>query len=1328
MTVIRWLILITAISLSASTFVISRHTEEKSNEMYQQDASRMKRQTSETLNKFINVTQAIPFKMIYVPFKMHQFNKIIPFQEVYNQLKNLQYTLRNLDPSSSAKQEIEGRDVNYIKTSYPKSMSQNSIYCAEQTGSISTVTNIVKDRLDTKIPTATRDEISISGNIITCTFSIVNKKGLSCIQYLSNIATTLGLEFYEGSPTQIQSLIFSLYQNTVLYPVLDETSITLQEDPRTIVYCTLSKQSESQKPDDLTKAIQSKFYKHLSLFFSSILNSYETILSNQEHLYALLLNTRIPNKIPEKPFADQCQATLRYIPVNIPSQISASSYQTTTFLQNTKENSLKTTALFDTLRNHIKTLCESPTNEPIINQFFQSLQLLTLNIQSIIQSQVIHSSHQNQTITFPAPLPILVNQITKTADVDQLLYNIFGMRLTPSELSYIYTMIENEKTKTLLWLKNLLPSTLPYPSILKTSQIIEKANIQSQPTKTYSNHPELLPPNQANNQSRINIKKNYSPLLENIQSHINIQNDQPQSTNQNSEIIIDPSLHPWDEALQARNQERTDQPSISNNQEITTTTPSLNTNIESTNPPLIQILQRKKRHWLSQAFSDLTGLATQTDLNILSSNEDKMKMEEEKTQQELKTLETKTQNIIQIIDEQAVKMSKLYSDEAEVKQAIQKVIKDERDVIMQLAQLTTSMEIQSDISIEFSTFTNALTLIPHMLNEIEECLLAVTTQSIYSSLLPTENLLKTIPLYAKQSILSATISATINSKQNTIEISLPEFINPYTVYYIKSIPFAHNTSNRLYTYLHLENQYVAVNPSGNTFLYNPNLCSTKNTISTCNPAMIEIHKEAQTCIEALMSPSLQGAKQCLKAIKVEQINTQSYIYKKDTSVIRLFSPFQDKISTLCNDKLNDEAGIIAEGYTDLSFKSNCILFTSQLVIYSPFKPTVEETIKPLLSTPNLSQEIEDLINEIQEVHKINLTTLGKEFEELNVDIQNELLDITKVTNVLEKAAKIKELTIFDPTDIKLEKISEPNTALKIVTWSVALLAFALIAFCIISCCPLQIFKMLKATFKGIFSIITCTCTTAFLSTTECSKFLRRRSQHIPTSPATNSELNDSSDQPAAAIRYVPHTAYRRRLFPTEEDSDDELTVFSAKRHRQQYNNIQKNLNDRRSQSFETTQFSNATPPYGLNIKSHHELYPPVPSAPFNTLPATHTLEQPNKTKKEENSHSWQIIKVNSTGALLTRQASPQLYFHARSNKTYTLEGTFVPIERPPRNLIIEYQELLQTLPSFSLEQIRLIQSNNSIQYDNLMHTFYTPVIESSKRFYHFAFKSENKTD
>ena len=168
----------------------------------------------------------------------------------------------------------------------------------------------------------------------------------------------------------------------------------------------------------------------------------------------------------------------RRIPTNIPSQIATTSYLSTTFLQNTKENSLKTTAIFTALTNHVNTLCTSPSNEPVINQIFQALQLLTLNVQAIIQAQIVHSANQNQTLTFQAPLTLLVTTTTKTADIDQLFYNIFQMRLTPAELSYIYTMIENEKTKTLLWLKNLLPPNLQYPEILTTSQIIEKSVTQ----------------------------------------------------------------------------------------------------------------------------------------------------------------------------------------------------------------------------------------------------------------------------------------------------------------------------------------------------------------------------------------------------------------------------------------------------------------------------------------------------------------------------------------------------------------------------------------------------------------------------------------------------------------------------------------------------------------------------------------------------------------------------------------------------------------------------------------------------------------------------------
>jgi hypothetical protein len=415
MSLFKWLMLIAAISLTESIIFSkgrsqqisnvpqnnTKYTTMSNNKESSLQPSRMKRQTEETLKKFINITQAIPIKTVYIPVHMHQFNKMIPFQQVYSQITNLKLTLRNLDPASNTRtEEIQGKEINYIRSSYPRSMNQNSLQCAERNGYVATITQIVKDRLDTTTPTATRDKISISNKVLTCMFTVINKKGLSCIEYLVNIANTLGLEFYKGTPPQILMEIVTLFPQTVIHPVLDSNTITLQEDPRTIVFCAVPKQAANQQPDELTRIIQKKFYNHQSILFNAILESYEKILENQEHLYALLLITRIPTKTINKPFADQCKAMKRLIPVNIPSQIATTSYLSTTFLQNTKDNSLKTTAIFTTLTNHINTLCTSPSNEPVINQIFQALQLLTLNVQALIQAQIVHSANQNQTLTF----------------------------------------------------------------------------------------------------------------------------------------------------------------------------------------------------------------------------------------------------------------------------------------------------------------------------------------------------------------------------------------------------------------------------------------------------------------------------------------------------------------------------------------------------------------------------------------------------------------------------------------------------------------------------------------------------------------------------------------------------------------------------------------------------------------------------------------------------------------------------------------------------------------------------------------------------------------
>jgi hypothetical protein len=109
MSLFKWLMLITAISLTESITISkgrsqqistvpqnnTNYTTKENQEQSSLQLLRMKRQTEETLKKFINITQAIPIKTVYIPVRMHQFNKMIPFQQVYSQIANLKLTLRN---------------------------------------------------------------------------------------------------------------------------------------------------------------------------------------------------------------------------------------------------------------------------------------------------------------------------------------------------------------------------------------------------------------------------------------------------------------------------------------------------------------------------------------------------------------------------------------------------------------------------------------------------------------------------------------------------------------------------------------------------------------------------------------------------------------------------------------------------------------------------------------------------------------------------------------------------------------------------------------------------------------------------------------------------------------------------------------------------------------------------------------------------------------------------------------------------------------------------------------------------------------------------------
>jgi len=1208
---------------------------------------------------FLNITQRVAISTAFIPVKMHSFVKEIPFQVIAENIQQLKFQLRHLNPSDATvrKSYIEGRANSYIITSYPHFVSQNTLVCAENGGTIASMAQIISDRLELTESVTASDEMSIVNGEILCTYISTPNRNIHCISQLRNLASILGLRFMSGPDHKIFQDLVNAYKNDILYVTMDRNKLELTAEPRTIVFCSLPKKESGSTPDNLTATFQKKFFVHMNQIFESMLDAYAKVLLSQQHLYTLLINTRAPSQISQKPFPDLCKAVKRFIPTPIPSQLATQTTISAVFLESQKENSLKTTEIYVSLQSTISTLCASADNEPLLKQYFMALQLLNLNIQALLQAFQSQSGTQTRTLNLPSPLPILVTQTTKVPDIQQLFYNMLQVQLSATDLSYTFTLIENEKIYTVLWLKNLLPASTVFPEIISQTYLAEKPRKNSA-SKIYEPHPELE--KRKTDAAKQQLKNQYTPSITDASNRYvyNVQNDQPQQPLQrtatdlpeaNSQVTnetpqlhpwiqISPNthipategntqLHPWTRMMNQLNSEppaprSTERPfrvtqifpsddSIAQPQQLSapaTQTQPLTPSIPTTptqplTPPITdtptqsltlpisaaptqepnvpeflqlqllpsssQTLQRRKRNWLSDAFSDLTGLATKESVDIIEANENNIRDAEERTQKELVVVLTKTNEIVKNMDEQASKLSKLYEDEQDVKLALKNVLRDEQDALLQLSQLSTAIEINTDVSTEFMAFGSTLNLIPHMLNEVAESLLSITSQSIYPSLLPPTSIKQRIPLYTKQSILSATISATISNMQLLVEINIPEFMPPFTVYHIKTLPMAHNTTNKLYATLTLQNSYVAINALGETFSYNREDCHTKNGIITCMPNVVNIHRTPTECAEVLANTASDSISLCISEIKLQKIATQSYIYIKD-DIIRVFSPFTDTVATLCGNQYNPTAGNLIVGYTDLTFKSNCVVHTSQLTIYSPASVTTEDTVPLTLATPNAADMLGSLLQDIEFTHGVNLSTLGNDFAEFKMDLSKEIIDIATAQQTLKKASTIQDLTTFDPVQIDFKKLYKPTEAMKAVTWTVTLLTFAFLICLFYTCCPVAFKELFKCIFSAIWFLLRCACVNTGSIVENLSNRFRRRAQTQESQASEHSHnifaMEPNSAQPAATIRYLPSQTPQpviRRQLRFETDDEDYDAQFDNLRSELQ------NSNSRRmSQAFD----------------------------------------------------------------------------------------------------------------------------------------------------------------
>ena len=129
-------------------------------------------------------------------------------------------------------------------------------------------------------------------------------------------------------------------------------------------------------------------------------------------------------------------------------------------------------------------------------------------------------------------------------------------------------------------------------------------------------------------------------------------------------------------------------------------------------------------------WSYITGLASQEDINKVQNNEILLAQFEKQQSENLNLLENQTETMLSALQNQNVKLAKLFSEETEVKQTLKTLLQDSGNALNQIQALAASLEIYSDVHMEYQSFLSLLSLLPYIIGDMKESITALITQQL----------------------------------------------------------------------------------------------------------------------------------------------------------------------------------------------------------------------------------------------------------------------------------------------------------------------------------------------------------------------------------------------------------------------------------------------------------------------------------------------------------------------------------------------------------------------------------------------------------------------
>jgi hypothetical protein len=206
-------------------------------------------------------------------------------------------------------------------------------------------------------------------------------------------------------------------------------------------------------------------------------------------------------------------------------------------------------------------------------------------------------------------------------------------------------------------------------------------------------------------------------------------------------------------------------------------------------------------------------------------------------------------------------------------------------------------------------------------------------------------------------------------------------------------------------------------------------------------------------------------------MEVVDAQTQSYVHHDGNSPkVTIFTPYPDILMIIfetASTNTTRHQYNISIGLTFVDIPPSCHIKTTELVVFAS-TDTIYEGQVPSIFNTDLSAELIQLAEDLEDIHSLNMTSLSADFASFAASVGATTVDMASAMTEMKKSQHITSVLAYTPLSVNWEDGGSVSNTVSVLSYEFLFLLVIGIALTCCQCCGCNICTAIG---KGVWKII-----------------------------------------------------------------------------------------------------------------------------------------------------------------------------------------------------------------------------------------------------------------